>query len=99
MAPQEPRTSGHIDWPNVFCHMPFINLSAGHHRFQFCCYATSKWQNSYFEGDNISLMDLWNDPLFVEAREHMYAGRAHVVCKPTCPHLKSGGVKNNFLGD
>lgn len=83
----------HIDWKNVFCHMPFTTLNAGHNRAHFCCYAS----RSFFFDEDVTFMDLWNRPEFVKARQYMYEGRADKVCSPKCPHLSKGGVKNSSL--
>lgn len=88
-----------IAWKDVFCHLPFTNLSVGHNRAHFCCWATQKYNSIGFYGDDIGVEDLWNHPTLVEAREFMLAGQAEKVCRPNCPHLAGGGVKSAFLRD
>lgn len=85
-----------IDWPNVFCDLPFVNLSIGNHKAHFCCYARSKYWVKY-AGDDLTILDVWNNPKFVEARKFMHEGKASEVCKVTCPHLPNGGLKNALM--
>ena len=85
-----------VDWPSVFCHQPFANFSAGHYRTNFCCYARHEFmtgQYMAFSDDDATVMDLWNHPRIVKARDLMYQGRADVVCSDTCPHVAGGGLK------
>jgi MoaA/NifB/PqqE/SkfB family radical SAM enzyme len=86
-----------INWKNVFCHQPFANLSAGHYRMGFCCYAKKDFLRIPFDRDDLTIMDLWNHPQIVTARELMYEGRAELVCRETCPFLPQGGLKKEVL--
>lgn len=87
-----------VNWSKIFCHQPFINMSVGHHRTTFCCFAKG-YYNATFAGEDLKLEEIWNNPRFVEARQHMLEGRADLVCKATCPHLTHGGLKNVLVRD
>jgi MoaA/NifB/PqqE/SkfB family radical SAM enzyme len=89
-----------VDWPNVFCHQPFANFSVGHYRTNFCCYAKPEFMaanHMAFDDDNATLMELWNHPQIVKARELMYQGRADLVCRDRCPFVATGGLKRAEL--
>lgn len=93
-----PAKSGFVPWKKVFCHQPFSNLSVGHNRAKFCCYARPEY-TVFYAGDDLTIQDIWNNPKFQEARQNMFEGEAEKVCKPTCPHLRHGGFKNAFVSE
>lgn len=95
---EESKTNKFIDWKRVFCHQPFANLSAGHYRLNFCCFAKRQFSTAMsFDNDELTVMDLWNHPKIVEARRLMYEGRADLVCRTDCPFLATGGLKRPDL--
>lgn len=82
-----------IDWSRAVCDHPFNNLSVGDNRINFCCWCYPEFSTARYTDPGAELMDLWNHPKLVEARELMLSGQIQKVCHPRCPLLVKYHVK------
>ena len=65
------------------CVMPFTTLQiGGPTAANFCCYSTTAYRAVPVD-PGAGLMQTWNHPTFVEAREFFLKGEYEKVCRPT----------------
>lgn len=66
------------------CTAPFTTMQInGPRNANFCCYSTAEYRAIPIDATG-SLLNAWNHPKFVEARQHFIDGKYAKVCRPHC---------------